>query len=121
MRVTITFGDQAEQECRGNEHRYSFLSRREAKPLPHFMEFETPPLFSHELFQQSATQSNFGFQPEMSCRLPSLRVPEAKMPVRRDRPDASVTGQRARRNIRTSNENLSQTSESFSCIQSCSL
>ena len=39
---------EAERESRGNEHGYSFLSRREAKPLPHFTEFETPDLFNHE-------------------------------------------------------------------------
>ncbi len=50
MHFAITFCDEAERESRGNEHGYSFLSRREAKPLPHFTEFETPDLFSHELF-----------------------------------------------------------------------
>ena len=48
MRVAITFRDQPEHERRGNEHRYSFLSRREAESLPHFIEFETPALFNHE-------------------------------------------------------------------------
>jgi len=42
--------------------------------LPHLIEPKTPALFNHKLFQQSATESNFGFQPEMSGRLPSLRV-----------------------------------------------
>jgi hypothetical protein len=48
MRVAITFCDQAEHERRGNEHRNSSLSRREAESLPHFIEFETPALFNHE-------------------------------------------------------------------------
>ena len=56
MRVAITFRDQAERERRGNEQCYSSLSRREAKSLPHFIELETPALFNHELFQQSATK-----------------------------------------------------------------
>jgi hypothetical protein len=90
MRVAITFRDQPEHERRGNEQGYSSLSRCEAKSLPHFIEFETPALFNHKLFQQSATESNFGIQPEMSRRLPSLLVPNrqgclfdetGKMPV----------------------------------------
>jgi hypothetical protein len=50
MRVAITFRDQPEHEGRGNEYDYSPLSRREAKSLPHFIEFETPALFNHEDF-----------------------------------------------------------------------
>ena len=56
MRVAITFRDQPEHERRGKEYDYPSLSRREAKSLPHFIEFETPALFNHELFQQSATK-----------------------------------------------------------------
>ena len=41
MRVAITFRDQPKHECRGNEHYYPSFSRREAEPLPHFIEFET--------------------------------------------------------------------------------
>jgi hypothetical protein len=48
MRIAITFRDQAEHERRGNEHCHSSLSRREAKSLPHFIEFETLALFNHE-------------------------------------------------------------------------
>jgi hypothetical protein len=90
MRVAITFRYQPEHERRNNEYDYSSFSRREAESLPHFIELETPPSFTHKLFQQSATESNFGFQPEMSRRLPSLHVPNregclfdetGKMPV----------------------------------------
>ena len=58
--------------------------------MPHFIELETTALFNHEWFQQSAIESNFGFQPEMSRRLRSVRVPNrqgclfdetGKMPV----------------------------------------
>ena len=49
MRVAITLGDQAEHERRGDEQGYSSLRRREAKPLPHFIEFETPTLFNHKV------------------------------------------------------------------------
>jgi len=48
MRVSITFRDQAKHERGSNEHCHSSLSRREAKSLPHFIEFETPTLFNHE-------------------------------------------------------------------------
>jgi hypothetical protein len=50
MRVTITFRDQPEHERRCNEHCHSFLSRREAESLPHFIEFETTAFFNHEDF-----------------------------------------------------------------------
>jgi hypothetical protein len=46
MRVAITFRYQAEQERRDDEYRYSSLNGSEAKPLPHFIEFETPVVFS---------------------------------------------------------------------------
>jgi hypothetical protein len=46
MRVAMTFCDQAEHKRRGNEQGYSSLSRREAKSLPHVIEFETPALFN---------------------------------------------------------------------------
>jgi hypothetical protein len=48
MRIAITFRDQAEHERCSNEDCYPSLSRREAKSLPHFIEFETPALFNHE-------------------------------------------------------------------------
>jgi hypothetical protein len=46
MRVAVTFRNQAEHERRDNEYRYSFLNRSEAKSLPHFIQFETPRLFT---------------------------------------------------------------------------
>lgn len=48
MRVAITFRDQSKHEGHGNERRYTYLSRGEAEPLPHFIEFETPALVNHE-------------------------------------------------------------------------
>ena len=48
MRVTITFRDQPEHERRCNKYHYPSFSRREADALPHFIELETPALFSHE-------------------------------------------------------------------------
>ena len=42
--------------------------------MPHLIEFKTPALFNHKLFQQGAAESNFGPQPEMSPVLqPRLR------------------------------------------------
>jgi hypothetical protein len=65
MRVAITFRNQSEHERREHKHRYSPFRRSEAKPLPHFVEFETPALFDHKWKSgQSTTQRNFGFQPE---------------------------------------------------------
>ena len=58
MPVAITFRDQPEHEHRGNEYDYSSFSRREAESLPHFIEFETPALFSHEDFCQVFSASN---------------------------------------------------------------
>ena len=58
MRVAITFRDQPEHECRGNEYDYSSFSRREAESLPHFIEFETPALFNHEDFCEVFSASN---------------------------------------------------------------
>ena len=69
MRVAITFGDQAEHERRGDEQGYSSLRRREAKPLPHFIEFETPALFDHKITSASSR--------EMSCRLSQPARPGA--------------------------------------------
>jgi hypothetical protein len=46
MSIAITFRCQAEHERRDYEYRYSSLSGSEAKSLPHFVEFETPDLFS---------------------------------------------------------------------------
>lgn len=40
MRIAITFRDQPEQKCRGNERSYSFLNRRETESLPHLIEFK---------------------------------------------------------------------------------
>ena len=48
MRIAITFRDQTEHKRRGNETGYTYLSRREAESLPHFIEFETPELANHE-------------------------------------------------------------------------
>jgi hypothetical protein len=74
VRVAITFRHQAEHERCGDEKGYSSLGWREAKSLPHFIDLKTPALFNHKLFQQSATESNFGFQREMSPVLqPRLR------------------------------------------------
>ena len=56
MPVAITFRHQAKHERRSKEYCHSPFSRREAEPLPHFIEFETPALLNHELFQQSATK-----------------------------------------------------------------
>jgi hypothetical protein len=69
MRVPVTFRDQPKHERREHKHRDASFSRREAKSLPHFVEFETPALFDHdwEVSSQSTTQPNFGFQPETSC------------------------------------------------------
>jgi len=50
MRVAITFCGQPEHERRDNEYDYSSFSRREAKSLPHFIEFETSVFFNHEHF-----------------------------------------------------------------------
>ena len=117
MRVAITFRDQPEHERRDNEYDYSSFSRREAKSLPHLIELKTPALFNHKLFQHSATESNFGFQPELSCRLPSLRVlKQARIPVRPDRHGACVTTQTARRNVPARNENSSRQFDDFCCI-----
>ena len=49
MGVAITFCDQPKHECDGYEHCYTSLSRREAEPLPHFIESETPAFFSHKV------------------------------------------------------------------------
>jgi hypothetical protein len=48
MRVAITFRDQPKNERCEHEYRYSPFCRSEAKPLPHFIKFETPALFNHE-------------------------------------------------------------------------
>jgi hypothetical protein len=42
MRVAVTFRNQAEHERRDYKNGYSSLCGREAKSLPHFIEFETP-------------------------------------------------------------------------------
>jgi hypothetical protein len=46
MSVPITFRDQAEQECRDYEYRYSSLNRSEAKSLPQLVKFEAPATFN---------------------------------------------------------------------------
>ena len=66
MRVAITFRDQPEHERRGNEYDYPSFSRREAESLPHFIEFETPAFFNHEVTSLAGS----------CCRLPSLLVPK---------------------------------------------
>ena len=48
MRIAITFREQPEHKRRGNERGYTCLSRGEAESLPHFVEFQTPALASHE-------------------------------------------------------------------------
>lgn len=58
MRVAITFRDQPEHERRGNEYDYPSFSRREAESLPHFIEFETAALFSHDDFDEVFSVSN---------------------------------------------------------------
>src|SRR5438874_12819795 len=62
MPVAITFRDQPEHERRGNEYDYSSFSRREAKSLPHFIEFETPAFFNHEDFCEVFSASNRALQ-----------------------------------------------------------
>jgi hypothetical protein len=42
MGVTITFRHQSKHERGDYEYGYSSLCGREAKSLPHFIEFETP-------------------------------------------------------------------------------
>ena len=66
MRVAITLRDQAEHERRGNEYDYSSFSRREAKSLPHFIEFETPALFNHEVTSASSRNCRAGFPARVS-------------------------------------------------------
>ena len=61
MRVAITFRDQPKGEGRGNEYCYSSLSRCEAKSLPHFIEFETPAPFNHEVTSTSNRNCRVGF------------------------------------------------------------
>jgi hypothetical protein len=57
----MTLGDQAEYKSRGNEQGYSSLSRREAKPLPDFIELETPPLFNHEWIRNTKNHHTLSF------------------------------------------------------------
>jgi hypothetical protein len=47
MRVAITFGNQTKRERGDDEYGYSPLRGREAKSLPHFIEFETPGFLNH--------------------------------------------------------------------------
>jgi len=61
MRVAITFRDQPEHERRNNEYDYSSFSRREAKSLPHFIEFETPALFNHEWIRNTKNHHILSF------------------------------------------------------------
>jgi hypothetical protein len=49
MRIAITFRDQPERKCRGDEQSYSALHRGEAESLPYFIELETTALLNHEL------------------------------------------------------------------------
>ena len=42
MGVAVTFGDQAQRECRQDEKRHSFFGGSEEESLPHLIEFETP-------------------------------------------------------------------------------
>jgi hypothetical protein len=46
MRLAVTFRDEAKHERGDYEYGNSSLRRREAKSLPHFIEFETPALLN---------------------------------------------------------------------------
>jgi len=48
MRIAIAFRDQSKHKGRDHECGYTYLSRGEPEPLPHFIEFETPALANHE-------------------------------------------------------------------------
>jgi hypothetical protein len=100
VRVAITFRDQPEHERRGDEQGYSSLGWREAKSLSHFVELKTPALFNHEVTSASSRNCRAGF-PTCASRI---------------RRDACIAAQRARRNIRASNENPSRTCENLCCI-----
>jgi hypothetical protein len=57
MRIAVTFCDESEHECRGNEHDNSCLSRGEAESLPQFIECEMPGVLNHELLGTSSLYS----------------------------------------------------------------
>jgi hypothetical protein len=61
MPVAITFRHQAKHERRSNEYCHSPFSRREAEPLPHFIEFETPTLFNHEWIRNTKNHHILSF------------------------------------------------------------
>ena len=42
MGVAVTFGDQAQRECRQDEKRHSLFGGSEEESLPEAIEFETP-------------------------------------------------------------------------------
>jgi hypothetical protein len=44
MGVAVTFGDQAQRECRQDEKRHSLFGGSEEESLPRLIEFETPAL-----------------------------------------------------------------------------
>ena len=52
MRIAITFRDQSKHKGRGNKRGYTHLGSGEAEFLPHFVEFETRALASHESFTE---------------------------------------------------------------------
>ena len=58
-RVAVTFRDQPEPERRDNEYDYSSFCVSEAKPLPHFIEFETPAFFNHEVTSAASSAVSF--------------------------------------------------------------
>jgi hypothetical protein len=45
MGIAVTFGAQAQRECRQDEERHSFFGGSEEESLPRLIEFETPALF----------------------------------------------------------------------------
>jgi hypothetical protein len=63
MRISITFRDQPEHERCGDEQGHSSLSRREAKSLPHFIEFEPPAFSNHKVTSASSRNCRAGFPP----------------------------------------------------------
>lgn len=48
MSIAVTFRDETEEKRRENKHNNTLLSRCEAKPLPHLIQFGAPAFFNHE-------------------------------------------------------------------------
>jgi hypothetical protein len=61
MRVAIAFREQSKHEGGCNERGYTYLSRGEAESLPHFIEFETPELASHEWIRNTKNRHILSF------------------------------------------------------------